>query len=72
MKALVINCPGEMEVNDAAKPAPGAGEVLIKVAASGMNRADLLQAKGLHPPPAGASDLPGLEVSGTISAVSMR
>ncbi len=47
-------------------PAFGAGELLIKVAASGVNRPDVLQRKGLYPVPAGASDLPGLEVAGTI------
>lgn len=47
-------------------PAPGPGEVLIRVAAAGVNRADLLQRQGRYPPPPGASDLPGLEVSGHI------
>ncbi len=47
-------------------PAPGPGEVLIRVHAAGVNRADLLQVQGLYPPPHGASDLPGLEVSGVI------
>src|SRR5450432_79373 len=47
-------------------PAAGAGELLIKVAASGINRPDVLQRKGLYPVPHGASDLPGLEVAGTI------
>lgn len=46
-------------------PAPAADEVLIRVAASGVNRADLLQIAGRYPPPAGESNLPGLEVSGT-------
>ena len=69
MKAICINSSGELEPCDRPVPVPGAGEVLIKVAASGMNRADLLQVKGLHPPPPGASDLPGLEVSGMIHAV---
>ena len=69
MKAICINSAGDLEPCDRPAPVPGAGEVLIKVAASGMNRADLLQTKGLHPPPPGASDLPGLEVSGTIHAV---
>ncbi|MGV3650234.1 MAG: NAD(P)H-quinone oxidoreductase [Devosia sp.] len=50
-------------------PQPGPGEVLIKVAAAGLNGADLAQRRGVYPPPAGASDLPGLEVSGTISAL---
>ncbi|MEV4902967.1 NAD(P)H-quinone oxidoreductase [Citricoccus sp. NPDC055426] len=47
-------------------PSPGPGEVLIKVTAAGINRADVLQRAGNYPVPAGASDLPGLEVSGTI------
>ncbi|MFV0252120.1 MAG: NAD(P)H-quinone oxidoreductase [Beutenbergiaceae bacterium] len=49
-------------------PEPGPGQVLIEVAAAGINRADLLQLQGLHPPPPGAPDHPGLEVSGTIAA----
>lgn len=51
------------------KPVPGQGEVLIKVVAFGLNRADVQQRKGVYPPPAGASDIPGLEVSGTIESV---
>lgn len=47
---------------------PAAGEVLIRVAAAGVNRPDVLQRRGAYPPPPGASDLPGLEVSGTIEA----
>jgi NADPH:quinone reductase len=50
-------------------PIPKAHEVLIKVAAAGLNRADIFQVEGSYPPPAGASDLPGLEVSGVIAAV---
>lgn len=50
-------------------PAPGLGEVLIKVAAAGVNRPDVLQRMGHYPPPPGASDIPGLEVSGTIVAL---
>jgi NADPH2:quinone reductase len=50
-------------------PAPAAGQVLIKVVGAGINRADLLQVEGHHPPPAGAPDTPGLEASGTIVAV---
>lgn len=50
-------------------PRPGPGEVLIRVAAAGVNRPDVMQRKGLYPPPPGASNLPGLEVSGTIVAL---
>ncbi len=50
-------------------PVPGTGEVLIKVAAAGVNRPDVMQRRGRYPPPPGASDIPGLEVSGTIAAV---
>ncbi|MGF7172980.1 NAD(P)H-quinone oxidoreductase [Azospirillum doebereinerae] len=50
-------------------PVPAAGEVLIRVAAAGMNRGDLLQRQGLYPPPPGASDLPGLEASGVVAAL---
>lgn len=49
--------------------APAAGELLIEVAAAGVNRADVMQRQGLYPPPPGASDLPGLEVSGAVAAV---
>lgn len=50
-------------------PVPGAGEVLLKVAAFGLNRADVQQRIGVYPPPPGASDIPGLEVSGVVEAV---
>lgn len=50
-------------------PAPGPGEVLVKVAAAGVNGPDLMQRRGLYPPPKGASDLLGLEVAGTVVAV---
>lgn len=56
--------PGQRPV-----PAPAAGEVLIEVAAAGVNRPDVLQRKGGYPPPPGASDIPGLEVAGTIVAL---
>src|SRR5438132_8807978 len=51
------------------EPKPAEGEVLIKVAAAGVNRPDILQRKGGYPPPPGASDLPGLEVAGVIVAL---
>ncbi len=71
MNAIEISQPGAPEVLRLAvreKPSAGVGEVLIRVAASGVNRPDVLQRKGLYPPPAGASDLPGLEVAGVIES----
>ena len=50
-------------------PAPGEGEVLVKVAAAGINRPDVMQRQGMYPPPPGASDIPGLEIAGTIVAL---
>jgi putative PIG3 family NAD(P)H quinone oxidoreductase len=69
MTVIEISSPGEPEVLVPAHrplPAPGTGEVLIEVAAAGVNRPDCLQRQGSYPPPPGASDLPGLEVAGTI------
>jgi NADPH2:quinone reductase len=69
MKAIAIDRPGAPEVLQLVErpdPVAGPGELLIRVAAAGVNRPDVLQRKGAYPPPAGASDLPGLEVAGTI------
>jgi len=69
MKAIAITTPGAPDVLRAierAAPAAAAGELLIRVAASGVNRPDVLQRKGLYPVPPGASDLPGLEVAGEV------
>lgn len=69
MKAIEIAKPGGPEVLVPAErpdPLPAAGELLIAVTASGVNRPDVLQRKGNYPPPPGASDLPGLEVAGTV------
>src|SRR5690554_4812462 len=69
MKAVEISTPGGPEVLvlvDRPMPEPKAGEVLIKVSAAGINRPDVFQRKGAYPAPAGASDLPGLEVAGEI------
>jgi putative PIG3 family NAD(P)H quinone oxidoreductase len=69
MIAIEIHEPGGPEVLVAAErptPVPGDGEVLIKVAAAGVNRPDIFQRLGRYPPPPGASDIPGLEVAGTI------
>src|SRR5690606_31012611 len=71
MKAVTIPAPGGPEAlvhTDVPDPEPAAGEVLVAVAAAGVNRADLLQRAGHYPPPAGASPLPGLEVAGTVLA----
>jgi len=72
MICIEISRPGGPEVLvpvERPDPVPGADEVLIRVAGSGVNRPDVLQRKGAYSPPKGASDIPGLEVSGTIAAV---
>ncbi|MBO0898004.1 NAD(P)H-quinone oxidoreductase [Arthrobacter sunyaminii] len=72
MRAIVINSPGgpeALQVQEVPAPVPGPGEVLIDVAAAGLNRADVLQRQGHYPVPAGSSEYPGLEVSGRIAAV---
>ena len=72
MKAVEISAPGAPEVlklTERPVPAPQAHEVLVRVAAAGVNGPDLMQRKGLYPAPAGAPDLPGLEVSGTVVAI---
>jgi len=69
MRAVEISTYGKPEVlrlTVRPQPAPGPDEVLIRVAASGVNRPDVLQRKGMYPVPPGASDLPGLEVAGVI------
>ncbi len=69
MQAIEISAFGAPEVLrmcERAQPVAGAGEVLIRVLASGVNRPDVLQRKGYYPPPPGASDLPGLEVAGVV------
>jgi NADPH2:quinone reductase len=73
MHVVEISRPGGPEVLQPARralPRPGAGEVLIQVAAAGVNRPDCLQRAGAYAPPPGASDLPGLEVAGRIAAVT--
>ena len=71
MNAIEISSYGAPDVLRAVQrpdPTAGAGEVLIRVSAAGVNRPDVLQRKGLYPVPPGASDLPGLEVAGSIVA----
>jgi putative PIG3 family NAD(P)H quinone oxidoreductase len=72
MRAITISQPGDVDVmslGELPDPVPGEGEVLVEVAAAGVNNADLQQRQGNYPPPPGASDVLGLEVSGTIRAV---
>ena len=72
MIAIEIREPGGPEVLvpvERPTPSAAAGDVLIKVAAAGVNRPDVLQRRGRYPPPPGASDIPGLEVAGTVAAV---
>ncbi|MDD9206499.1 NAD(P)H-quinone oxidoreductase, partial [Georgenia sp. 10Sc9-8] len=69
MRAVQVDDQGELTIAEVAEPALGSDEVLVRVAAAGVNRADLLQRAGTYPPPAGASDVLGLEVSGTVEAV---
>jgi NADPH2:quinone reductase len=72
MTAIVIRAPGgpeELVPEQRPVPQSGEGEVLIKVAAAGVNRPDVMQRKGLYPPPKGATDIPGLEVAGEVVAL---
>ncbi|HXD72144.1 MAG TPA: NAD(P)H-quinone oxidoreductase [Vicinamibacterales bacterium] len=72
MRAVEISKPGPPDVlvlSDRPKPAPAAGEVLIKVAAAGVNRPDVMQRMGHYPPPPGITDIPGLEIAGTIETL---
>ena len=73
MKVIEISEYGDADVlklTDRPIPDPASGEVLIRVAAAGLNRADVMQRNGHYPPPPGASDLLGLEVSGTVAATA--
>lgn len=72
MKVIGIAAPGGPEslvVQDRPVPQAGPGQVLVRVSHAGVNRPDVLQRLGLYPPPPGASDIPGLEISGTVVAV---
>ena len=72
MTVVGIKAPGGPEVlvpEQRPVPTPAEGEVLVKVAAAGVNRPDVMQRKGLYPPPPGASDIPGLEIAGEIVAL---
>src|SRR5215218_5995370 len=72
MRAIIATEPGGPEVlkiRETGTPVAGAGEILIRVLAAGVNRADLLQRQGHYPPPPGASQILGLEVSGEVAAL---
>jgi NADPH2:quinone reductase len=72
MRCVEISTPGPPEVLKLVErpdPVAGRGEVLIRVAAAGVNRPDVMQRRGLYPPPPGASDLPGLEVAGIVESL---
>lgn len=72
MTAIAIREPGKPEVlvpEQRPVPKPGAGEILVKVEAAGVNRPDVMQRQGLYPPPPGAPDIPGLEIAGTVVAL---
>ncbi len=72
MTAIAISAPGGPEVlvpEERDVPKPGASEILVKVAAAGVNRPDVMQRKGQYPPPPGAPDIPGLEIAGEVAAV---
>jgi len=72
MTVVEIAAPGGPEQLKTARrpvPAPAAGEVLVRIAAAGVNRPDVMQRQGRYPPPPGASDLPGLEIAGDIVAL---
>ncbi|MBV9555816.1 MAG: alcohol dehydrogenase catalytic domain-containing protein, partial [Pseudolabrys sp.] len=75
MTAIAIREPGGPDVlvpEQRAVPRPAAGEILIKVEAAGVNRPDVMQRKGLYPPPPGAPDIPGLEICGTVAATGEK
>jgi NADPH2:quinone reductase len=66
MTAIAIRAPGGPEMlvpEERPTPAPGPGEILVKVAAAGVNRPDVRQRQGSYPPPKGATDIPGLEIA---------
>ncbi len=70
MTAIGIASPGGPEMlvpQERPVPQPGEGEILVKVAAAGVNRPDVIQRKGLYPPPPGVTDIPGLEIAGTVA-----
>lgn len=75
MRCVKVTAPGSvtnLEIGETVRPKPSANELLIKVASTAVNRADILQREGKYPPPEGASDLLGLELSGTVDKVGTK
>jgi putative PIG3 family NAD(P)H quinone oxidoreductase len=75
MKAILVPTPGDINqltFGEYPTPEPGAHEILIKVAATALNRADLLQREGKYPPPTGASPILGLEIAGTVEQIGSK
>ncbi len=75
MTAIGISSPGGPEVlvpEERPVPVPGEGEILIRVKAAGVNRPDVMQRRGLYPPPKGAPDIPGLEIAGEVAALGPK
>ena len=75
MTVIEIAAPGGPEQLKLARrptPKPGEGEVLVRVAAAGVNRPDVMQRQGKYPPPPGASDIPGLEIAGEVVALGVK
>jgi NADPH2:quinone reductase len=75
MTAIAIRAPGApamLVAQELPVPAPGEHEVLVKVAAAGVNRPDVMQRQGLYPPPPGATDIPGLEIAGEVVALGPK
>src|SRR5215207_8665020 len=72
MTAIAIRTPGGPEMlvpEERPVPVPGPGEILVRVAAAGVNRPDVRQRQGSYPPPKGATDIPGLEIAGEVAAL---
>src|SRR5262245_47487636 len=72
MTAIAIRAPGGPEMlvpEERPLPQPGEGELLVKVAAAGVNRPDVMQRMGQYPPPKGVTDIPGLELAGEVVAI---
>src|SRR5215469_14611575 len=72
MKAVIVEKPGDesaLKIGEVAEPSIKPDEILIRVRAAGVNRADLLQRQGFYPPPPGASEIIGMEVAGEVLAV---